>query len=112
MILGIHVQSLEIAVFIKQLQDDLLLSEHGMLLPELLELPFGEEDDFSHILRWDKPCQWVYRGVIIAISETKDVTFNSFLDSVGFHQVSVLMFSDLYGATSHDTNSTSEEDSL
>ena len=91
MVLGHHVQSLEVFVLPKLLQDYLLLGELLLQVPELFEVVLAQKDDLRLILHRNYPSHWTRRLTFISFSKPYNVTLNSFLDNYRPHQIDLIV---------------------
>lgn len=91
MVLGHHVQSLEVFVLPKLLQDYLLLCKLLLQVPELFEIILAQEDDLGLILHRNYPSHWTRRLTFISFSKAYNVTLNSFLDNDRPHQIDLIV---------------------
>ena len=85
MVLSYHVQSFKVLVLIELLEDDLLLNELFLKIPEFSPIVPIYVEDFRVVLHRNKPSQRRGRRVSISFTETDYVAFCRFLNNYRPH---------------------------
>ena len=113
-ILGRHVEPLEVDVLLKLLQDDLLLRELLVQVPYVKPVLLRNEEDLGLVLHAHEPGE-SRRSVVLAVLlffKADHITLNGFFDDVGLHEIDTVVSTDLNRAHKYNRDPIIQEDRL